>query len=341
MQRLNASLVASWAKENNCFSPDVRDNLYDPYIALRDAFLKSGVRLDTADVAKGPLAFELHFDAGLNSTGDAPRYLFLWETPQIHEANGDMEMLAKYRRVFTWRDDLADGGHFLKFHPPFRFAVNDTPRWRERNKLCCLISSNKSFSRATPLDLYSERVKTIRWFERNAPPDFDLYGYGWDEPRARDGKLGVLLKKIRRHLPKRKGKVYFPSYRGTVDNKFETLKKYRFSVCYENVRDLPGYITEKIFDSFSSGCVPIYWGASNVADYIPEDCFIDRKKFNNHQELYKFMVSMTEGEHQAYRERIAKYLESENAGRFSPEAFAETVVNAVMADLAGKFINSK
>ena len=45
------------------------------------------------------------------------------------------------------------------------------------------------------------------------------------------------------------------------------------------MRDVLGYITEKIFDSFAAWCVPVYWGASNVTDYIPEGCFIDRRKF--------------------------------------------------------------
>lgn len=30
--------------------------------------------------------------------------------------------------------------------------------------------------------------------------------------------------------------------------------------CFENVRDLPGYITEKIFDCFFAEYIPIYWG---------------------------------------------------------------------------------
>jgi hypothetical protein len=42
-----------------------------------------------------------------------------------------------------------------------------------------------------------------------------------------------------------------------VDSKKNTLEKYKFSICYENARDIPGYITEKIFDCFFAGCVPI------------------------------------------------------------------------------------
>ena len=127
--------------------------------------------------------------------------------------------------------------------------------------------------------------------------------------------------------------MHFPSYRGKVVSKFETMQKYRFSICYENVRDLAGYITEKIWDSFIAGCVPIYWGASNITYYIPQDCFIDRRKFANHEELYKFIASMSESEYTAYQERIAAFLISEKAQLFSAETFAETIVNTIMKDL--------
>jgi hypothetical protein len=111
------------------------------------------------------------------------------------------------------------------------------------------------------------------------------------------------------------------------------MQMYRFSICYENIRDVPDYTTEKIFDSFFSGCVPVYWGPPNITKYIPEDCFIDRQKFSSHEELYRFMTSMTESEYLAYQERIAAYLTSEHAKPFSAESFANTIVDTTVRDL--------
>lgn len=45
-----------------------------------------------------------------------------------------------------------------------------------------------------------------------------------------------------------------------ADDKIEFLRQYRFNICPEN-SDTPGYVTEKLFDSFEAGCIPIYWGA--------------------------------------------------------------------------------
>lgn len=46
------------------------------------------------------------------------------------------------------------------------------------------------------------------------------------------------------------------------DNKYEYIHHYRFNICPENV-DAPYYCTEKIFDAFSAGCIPIYHGSGN------------------------------------------------------------------------------
>lgn len=45
------------------------------------------------------------------------------------------------------------------------------------------------------------------------------------------------------------------------DDKSEFLKRFQFFICPENT-DCEGYVTEKIFHSIQSGCVPIYSGAS-------------------------------------------------------------------------------
>ena len=41
------------------------------------------------------------------------------------------------------------------------------------------------------------------------------------------------------------------------------------------------------FDAFVAGNIPIYWGADDIEDYIPKNCFIDRRNFSNHEKLYK------------------------------------------------------
>ena len=46
------------------------------------------------------------------------------------------------------------------------------------------------------------------------------------------------------------------------DDKQAYLRQFCFNVCPEN-SNWPGYVTEKVFDSISAGCIPIYWGSDN------------------------------------------------------------------------------
>lgn len=310
-----------------------RDDSNYPYWMLRERLLSHGIELNTPDLNMGrPVEFELHMNA-MGAGGAIPAFVLLMETEQIRPDNASRNLLDRYRKIFTWNDDLVDRQRYIKINFSNRQPVQHEFGWAERHGFCCLIAGNKSCARATPKDLYSERVRTIRWFERHAPDRFDLYGSGWDVPPPPPGWLGKLWLRGARMLPGLRMRNAFPSYRGRVGSKLETLRNYRFSICYENVKDIPGYITEKIFDCFFAGCIPVYWGAPNVTDYIPGECFIDRRDFPSHEALYRFLDNLSEAEGRKYQEAIAGFLASEAARPFYAEAFVDTVVPAILSDL--------
>ena len=159
---------------------------------------------------------------------------------------------------------------------------------------------------------------------KNHPDDFDLYGFDWDEYKF-GNKLSLFnhnkLKFIRKYI-----KNNYPSYIGFVESKHNTLKKYKFSICYENAIDIPGYITEKIFDCFFSGCVPIYLGSKSIYNLIPENTFVDKRKFGTYEELYSFISQMSDNEYLTYVKNINDFLNSDKITPFSAECFAETFI---------------
>lgn len=59
------------------------------------------------------------------------------------------------------------------------------------------------------------------------------------------------------------------------DNKREYLKNFMFCACPENV-SVKGWVTEKIFDAFASGTIPIYYGAHNkpIPEIINQDAVL-------------------------------------------------------------------
>lgn len=168
--------------------------------------------------------------------------------------------------------------------------------------MCTMVISNKRSKH--PQELYTAREGVIQFFEQKQTKDFEFYGWGWE------------------------GSGY-ATYRGATPDKVAEMKNYRFAYCYENIQGKRGYVTEKIFDCFAAGCVPIYWGASNVEEYIPSSCFIDRRKFKNEEELYHYLKAMPKKVYETYIANISKWLNSEEAARFSTENFVKIFEEAV------------
>jgi hypothetical protein len=59
------------------------------------------------------------------------------------------------------------------------------------------------------------------------------------------------------------------------------LLDYRMNLAFENSRS-PGYITEKLVEPLLAGCIPIYWGAPDVAKDFNARCMINVSDFPDH-----------------------------------------------------------
>lgn len=294
------------------------------WIALRDHFRTVGCNLLTIDDLNGRTPdFEIHLNAR-HFIGSTPAFAILAEHKFIHPLNASPSR--RYRWLFTWNPELVEAGRATKIQLPHPLGNPCIDGYSSRPLLVTLIASNKSLTIWSPKhDLYRERVRAIRWFERHAPNDFALYGHGWDSPPR--ASLNILAKLF----PKKS--AYFPSWRGVLRSKREVLEVARFSIVYENVRGLSGYITEKIFDAFCAGNVPVYWGAEDIEDYIPKSCFIDKREFSDYGELYEFLRQMPEQTYLGYQRAIHNFLTSEAAQAFSTERFAKVIVTEVLKRL--------
>ncbi|MFC1672130.1 hypothetical protein ACFL01_03235, partial [Planctomycetota bacterium] len=251
----------------------IGDDLFAPLSALKDRMLGVNVSLCTPDLIDWEKISAVVF-LDMPKQGDAlfeyarsrnvPSFLGVGESLILHPENGNRAKQEFFRKIFTYYDPSIDNVRYFKTNYSFEFprAVAKDPY--AKRKLCTMISCNKTLNH--PLELYSKRVEAIRWFERHHADDFDLYGIGWDEPNYFHGSTFIRALNHSRMLRRLLSKP-FPSYRGPVERKHDVLRRYRFSICYENARDIPGWITEKIFDCFFAGCVPVYWGANNVTDH--------------------------------------------------------------------------
>lgn len=331
-----ASVVFHQQRRDEMFSPPPGANgggLYFPFKRLRERFADFGVQLATPDMNAGrPVAFELHINAR-RRLPPVPCYAYLWEHPLIRPLNGDLRQLARYRAAFTWNDALVDGRRIHALPIPNDLTIQAVPGFAEREQFCVLIAGNRALRQRDPRGLTDRRLAYIRWFDRHAPQQFALYGHGWERPPQPPGIGGRLMKRLHAWRARWRPIPGLRSYRGPIVSKDQVLLHARFSICFENVRGGPGYITEKIFDAMLCGCLPVYVGASDIATRIPPECFLDGDRYDEPAELYAALQAIGEDEYRHRRECTLAFLRSEQALAYDNEHFCNTLVRRIVADL--------
>ncbi len=305
-----------------------RDNCLRPFYLLKERFKVKGYDLCTQDINpidSSEIVIYNEMPKDLSSIEKSKSYLLIFESEIIRPDNWNLDNHKLFQKVFTWNDRLVDQKFYFKMNFPNN--VHSTkPEDHYREKLVTLISGNKSARH--PKELYSKRLETIKWLDKHHPERFDFYGMGWDQINFGPTFLGKILRKLQvsKLIPIKK----FKTYRGKVENKHETFKKYDFAICYENGRDITGYITEKIFDCLFAGTIPIYWGADNIKDHVPENCFIDRTIFKSHEELYSHINNMSNEERNEYQKNIFNFLNSDQIYAFSADYFADKISQVII-----------
>ena len=249
-----------------------------PYAVLRDLLRQKGADLRTCDLGSPASADKVIFfnaDSHLlrkcRTCGVGPErlVLVLCEPEVLIPSQYDPATWRHYGKVLTFRDDLIDHVRTFKFRYPQGQSLQQRLPSFEDRKLLTLINANK-YSYA-PNEGYSLRRRAIRFFDGH--PGFDLYGYGWGSRRPLYSPRTALDVLRWQAAGRYCADVFaslrrFKSYKGAVPDKYHALAQYRFCLCFENELDTPGYITEKLFDCFFCGTVPIYLGASNIEDYV-------------------------------------------------------------------------
>lgn len=240
--------------------------------------------------------FQAYFSNKLNKSIYIP-----FEPPVVdllHKPENLNWICKLFSRVLTWQDSLIDNKNFFKFYFPMYSQTFLYKKVEFKDKL--LLTTIVGYKKSNQLnELYSKRIEAIRYFEKKYN-NFEFFGVGWN-------------------------KKEFNSYQGKVDNKYEILKKYKFTLCYENECNIDGLVSEKIFDCFYARSIPIYWGASNIKKYFSEDTFIDKRNFKTYDDLNIYLINMTENEYYHRIEQIEKYLESKEFAKYSSENFAKNI----------------
>lgn len=103
----------------------------------------------------------------------------------------------------------------------------------DKSKFCSFMVSNPGAPRYTPRDMFFKKLCRYKKVDSGG-----------------------------RHLNNVGGTVG-DRYGDFINSKKNWLKHYKFNICFEN-SSFAGYITEKLFNAFEAGCVPIYWGDTSL-----------------------------------------------------------------------------
>lgn len=271
------------------------------------------------------------------TSGEAPIY-----APIFYD---ELEEIAKkfpYKILFRGAIDRLGGenerNHVLHF--PLNIGpenLNEIVPWNERKEIVMVVANkfcklkfpttlepksffrklktflSPSFRESVKNNFQTKRLESIEFFGNLEK--LDLYGGGWnkkkDIPALNWKKLKPILKSI---------------YKGKCDNKIEVISKYKFAIAFENIA-YPGYITEKITDCFAAGVIPIYLGAPDIEDFIPKNCFIDVRDFENFDELDNYLKNIDEKEAMDIIRNGREFLYSEEGQKYKMQSFAKTIVD--------------
>jgi len=218
-------------------------------------------------------------------------YLIIYESPMIKPDNYISENHVFFDKIFTWSDDLMTlGGKYRKIFWPVFFP--EYIKFHDKTKHACMIACNKTSEH--PHSMYQDRNTVIRYYNDQNLNGFDLYGHGWDNS--------------------------LKCYKGTVKSKRQVMKDYKFVYCMENAR-YNGYITEKPWDVWFSGSVPIYYNNR----YFPEHTYIPFDLFRNMDELYDFLYDKADEYYEMYLDQISKWLLSSESKLFNAKNFGYTI----------------
>ena len=261
------------------------------------------------------------------------KILYQFEAPASmpHVSQNIEDMLKYYTLVFlAYKIENEDCYYFN--YPQTYNEVIEKYFLTSNRKFLTLINSNIR-PRPNPAELYSERIKAIEFFSRTN--DIHLYGFGWNKHLFFHFLLNLLYKTYfgrKKNLVDINFHIYqsalIKAYKGSVESKYRTLSKYLYAICFENMI-MPGYLTEKLFDCFFSGTIPVYLGAPDIEKYVPIECFIDMRNFKDYDKLKAFLKSLTTTQIKDYKDNISEYLHSDQYRAFTKEYFAEQFVKII------------
>lgn len=162
----------------------------------------------------------------------------------------------------------------------------------------------------------------------------DVFGFGWERPLfvRLSHRLFELLRTISsRSVPNFQGftKILAKpnSYKGSISNKNIAMSIYKVALVVENSSE---FLTEKLFDAWFAGCIPVYLGPPVEAFGIPEHLIVPVKELNVHG-VRKALDEALAKNREAFIQDLNEFLASEDAAKWKANAALKAILNSATA----------
>lgn len=254
---------------------------------------------------------------------DLRRIAYTVESPNIlHQQQWELSFLkAHFDRLLTYWEPILQGHpgavfcphntHHLDFENPLDTALLHTPA-KPVGKDVVMVLACRHLTGDYVINEHSlQCLDPLRKAYVEKLKDVTVYGIGWD------GYKDNPLLKVGHTKDRSMDEL------STVD----ILKNFTFVLIVENT-NADGYVSEKIYDAFIAGCIPIYYGNNNARVAIPETMYIDLKRYPTSEKLQDYLDSLTMEEIDEKRQFILNHRE-EVLRRVSTKAFADTLLQVL------------
>ena len=253
---------------------------------------------------------------------DLKKICYLLEGPNSwHKDNYNYDTLNKYfDKIISYWEPLLSKNKVEYFPFVSRFDMTNKyhkeiiNRKRKYDKSIGMILANRPNNESYSIN--GIELKRLDWIRKELVLKLNnvtVHGQGWDEI---SNHKYITVENIRNRMMD-----------DTDINQF--YKRFNFALIVENC-DASNYVSEKIYDAWVAGCIPIYYpnNSNNSIVNLPKNCYINIKDFTNFDDLNNFINLLNEKDIDKYYENISQNIDK-ILDNVSPNRLCDLILNLI------------
>lgn len=233
---------------------------------------------------------------------DIKKICYLLEGPNSWHANNyDYKMLNEcFDKIITYWDGLLNKEKVVFFPFVSRFDMSNKyhkemiSKKRKYDKSIGMILANRENNEKYKINDYE--LSRLDYLRKKIVIELDnitVHGQGWDD--LKNYKY-INIENVKNRM---------------LDeiNINEFYKRFNFALIIENC-DAKNYVSEKIYDAWVAGCIPIYYGNKGIIN-LPENCYIKINQFeeSNYKQINEIINKLTKEDIDEYYDNINQNIE--------------------------------